>query len=134
MFSDRVRDYIARREAATFLLCENVSGQMERYAKERAPWKDRTAHARQSINSRAERSGSGVTISIAHGVRYGRYLEMGTSPHEIRPKNKKALYWNGASHPVRLVHYPGTQKHPAIVPAAEYGAKKLKQGLNVLWG
>jgi hypothetical protein len=29
-------------------------------------------------------------------------------PHKIIPKNKKALYWKGASHPVRSVNHPGS--------------------------
>jgi hypothetical protein len=35
-------------------------------------------------------------------------LEDGSGPHVIEPKNKKALHWEGAAHPVRRVHHPGT--------------------------
>lgn len=35
-------------------------------------------------------------------------LEHGTRPHVIEPKNKQALYWEGARHPVRKVNHPGT--------------------------
>ena len=31
----------------------------------------------------------------------------GSPPHEILPKNKKALYWDGADHPVKKVMHPG---------------------------
>lgn len=31
-----------------------------------------------------------------------------TRPHVIRPKNKKALFWAGASHPARAVQHPGS--------------------------
>lgn len=75
MFTDKARAYIARGKAATYLLCENVAGHMEKHAKENAPWKDRTSHARQSINGRATRAGDTTIMSIAHGVRYGKYLE-----------------------------------------------------------
>lgn len=31
-----------------------------------------------------------------------------TSPHVIKPKNKKALFWPGAKHPVKSVKHPGS--------------------------
>ena len=136
MFTDKARDYIARGKAATFLLCENISGYMEKTAKENAPWTDRTSHARQSINHRTTRAGDTTTMSVAHGVKYGKYLEKGTPAHIIRPKpesGKKALFWHGAEHPVKLVHHPGTKAYPAILPAAEAGKKKLKEALKTLW-
>lgn len=40
---------------------------------------------------------------------YAPYVEFGTAPHTILPKDKKALFWPGAAHPVRSVHHPGTQ-------------------------
>ena len=33
----------------------------------------------------------------------------GTRPHTILPKDKKALYWPGAAHPVRRVNHPGSK-------------------------
>src|SRR5947209_6882233 len=39
---------------------------------------------------------------------YAAYVEFGTKPHVIEAKTKKALYWPGASHPVRKVNHPGT--------------------------
>src|SRR3954470_5658671 len=40
---------------------------------------------------------------------YAPYVEFGTRPHTILPKDKKALYWPGAAHPVRRVNHPGTK-------------------------
>ncbi len=40
---------------------------------------------------------------------YAPYVEFGTKPHVIEPKDKKALYWPGAEHPVRRVNHPGTK-------------------------
>jgi hypothetical protein len=45
---------------------------------------------------------------------YARFVEYGTAPHIIRPKNAQALYWDGAQHPVKLVHHPGTKANPFI--------------------
>lgn len=35
------------------------------------------------------------------------YIENGTKAHDIEPVRKKALSWDGASHPWRRVHHPG---------------------------
>lgn len=50
-------------------------------------------------------------------VDYSTYVELGTRPHEIRPRTKKALYWPGAQHPVAKVDHPGTQPQPYLRPA-----------------
>lgn len=46
---------------------------------------------------------------------YGEYVREGTPPHEIRPKEKKALHWMGESGEdvfATLVHHPGTKANP----------------------
>ena len=40
---------------------------------------------------------------------YARFVQFGTAPHIILPKDKEALYWPGAAHPVKMVHHPGTR-------------------------
>ena len=50
-------------------------------------------------------------------IQYAPGLEFGTSPHEIRPKTAKALYWKGADHPVKVVHHPGNRPYPFLRPA-----------------
>lgn len=40
---------------------------------------------------------------------YARFVEFGTAPHRIEPKDRLALYWPGANHPVRSVMHPGTR-------------------------
>lgn len=37
------------------------------------------------------------------------WVEYGTAPHLIRPTRKKALHWEGARYPVKLVKHPGTR-------------------------
>jgi hypothetical protein len=48
---------------------------------------------------------------------YATDVEMGTAAHVITPRNKKALYWPGADHPVARVNHPGTQPMPYLRPA-----------------
>lgn len=52
-------------------------------------------------------------------VRYALYVELGTGPHDILPKSKRALYWKGAEHPVPMVHHPGTHARPFLRPTAD---------------
>lgn len=50
---------------------------------------------------------------------YGAHVEFGTAAHVITPTSKRALWWPGAAHPVRMVHHPGTRPQPFLLPAAE---------------
>lgn len=65
------------------------------------------------------------------GVGYAQFVEFGTRPHVIRPRNKKILAW-GASRRLsgnartgsdmifaHEVHHPGTKAQPYIMPAAQ---------------
>ncbi|GIM88756.1 hypothetical protein [Paractinoplanes toevensis] len=51
------------------------------------------------------RGGVRVTATAGHSA----VLELGSRPHIIEPKTKKALAWPGGAHPVRRVHHPGTK-------------------------
>jgi hypothetical protein len=52
------------------------------------------------------RGKAGVRVIAA--ADYALVLERGSAPHVIEPKNKQALHWPGAEHPVRRVQHPGT--------------------------
>lgn len=53
----------------------------------------------------------------AGGRTYAAYVELGTEPHVILPKHKRALFWEGAPHPVGKVNHPGTRAQPFLRPA-----------------
>lgn len=68
---------------------------------------------------------NGVEIYMAE---YGKYVEFGTPPHIIRPKNAKALRWEvqtlgprGGKNKnevfAKQVNHPGTRPQPFIRPA-----------------
>lgn len=60
---------------------------LESYAKQNAPWTDRTANARQSLHSFSQRLGNeAVELYLSHGVQYGIYLE-------TRWSGKYAIIW-----------------------------------------
>lgn len=84
---------------------------VERGAKIHCPV--RTGTLRRSITHEVE----GNVGRIGTNVRYGKWVELGTKPHTIVPKTAKALYWDGASHPVKVVRHPGTTAQPFLRPA-----------------
>ncbi|GHD63835.1 phage virion morphogenesis protein [Jeongeupia chitinilytica] len=47
---------------------------------------------------------------VGTNVKYAAIHQFGgkTKPHEIRPRNKKALAWAGGRHPVGKVNHPGS--------------------------
>ena len=70
-----------------------------------------------------------VTVHTSN-VKYARLVEEGTRPHIIRPKNKKALYWEGARRPVRSVRHPGSKAKPYLIPAFEKEKDKFINDLK----
>ena len=75
-----------------------------------------TGHLRRSIGN--FRRGMTVTVHTSN-VKYAIIVEKGSRPHIIRPKNKKALYWEGAKYPVKQVKHPGSKAKPFLIPAFE---------------
>lgn len=86
-------------------------------ARRRAPVD--TGRLRSSIVSRSEGSGRSIGYVIGTNVNYAAAVEYGTAPHVIVPRNRKALYWPGAAHPVAKVNHPGTRAQPFLRPAIE---------------
>ncbi|MFC8447670.1 HK97 gp10 family phage protein [Kitasatospora sp. NPDC057223] len=72
-----------------------------------------TGRLKSSIVAEVE----GLTLRVSTDVDYWRHVEYGTGPHIIRPNTKKALYWEGAAHPVAMVNHPGTPAFPFLRPA-----------------
>ena len=65
----------------------------------------KTGHLRRSIS--VDMGNLEATIHTSN-VKYAVMVEKGTKAHIIKPKSKKALYWKGASHPVKQVNHPGS--------------------------
>ena len=88
---------------------------VERSAKIKAPVGD-TGHLRGNIRVT---NLTPVSVDVVSHADYSVYVEVGTDPHDIRPKNGKALFWPGAAHPVAVVHHPGTPAQPFMRPALD---------------
>lgn len=101
-----VRNQITRAIALSVAL-------VNRQAKQEAPVK--TGRLRSGIRSRI----SPFQGMVESTVNYGVFIHEGTAAHIIRPVKKKALYWKGASHPVKSVQHPGTKPNPFMKRGAE---------------
>ena len=75
-----------------------------------------TGHLRRGITTKI--GNMEVTVHTSN-IKYAPMVEYGTKPHIIKAKNKKALYWKGASHPVKSVRHPGSKAKPYLIPAFE---------------
>jgi hypothetical protein len=49
-----------------------------------------------------------AAVQVTNDAAHSALLEFGTRPHVIEPRNKQALSWPGARHPVKRVQHPGT--------------------------
>jgi bacteriophage HK97-gp10 putative tail-component len=93
--------------------------------------KRRTGRYFGSIHSEIKKKGKGfLTGAIASNVKYAGWLEDGTKPHVIRPKNKKALFWPGAAHPVKQVNHPGTPAFKVLTGARDQVVKDAQKFVN----
>jgi hypothetical protein len=45
---------------------------------------------------------------------YAMFVIEGTAAHDIFPRDRKALFWPGADHPVAFVHHPGTKPNDFV--------------------
>ena len=90
-----------------------------------------TGHLRRSISTKM--GDMEATIHTSN-LKYAPMVEFGTRPHIIRAKNKKALYWKGATHPVKQVNHPGSKAKPYLIPAFEKEKdqflEKLKEAIE----
>ena len=87
----------------------------------------KTGHLRRGIAT--DIGNMEVTVHTSN-IKYARGVEEGTRSHTIRAKNKKALYWKGAKHPVKSVRHPGSRAKPFLIPAFEKEKEVLIRDLE----
>lgn len=98
--------------------------------KRRAPV--RTGNLRRTIHVGRVTNTSAETVA---GARYAGFVEVGTKPHEIRPRARKALRWKGSGGIVfaKRVRHPGTKAQPFMVPGALAAIGDLRDKIVALW-
>lgn len=69
-------EYGRKIHQAAFDIADYFAPVLETYAKQNAPWEDRTANARQTLRGWADELGNDAAVLyLAHGMEYGIYLE-----------------------------------------------------------
>ena len=101
---------------------------VERTAVKLAPYK--TQNLLNSITTEFKGSGFYSSAKVKATARYAIFVHEGTgifgpNREPIRPKEKKALYWEGAAHPVKMVR--GMKPRPFLRKALEEEGPKLYQ-------
>lgn len=72
----RVEQWGVRLAAALVRAANALAGRIVNWMKANAPWTNRTGNARARLSGWVVRMATGVTIVLAHGVDYGRWLEL----------------------------------------------------------
>ena len=86
----------------------------------------RTGNLQNSIGWRAESDTKAVVFAEAE---YVPFVEFGTKPHVIRPKDRKALFFvkNGKKIFAKKVNHPGSKPYPFFYVDLEKRAEKVKE-------
>jgi hypothetical protein len=76
----------------------------------------RSGRLMRSVNMRVDETHGGAVASVGTSLKYGRAWELGfdVPERDIFPRRGQALFWPGASHPVRKVHQ--NARHQAARP------------------
>lgn len=87
----------------------------------------KTGSLRRSLHTETVQSSRSLAIvAVGTDLSYAPLVEHGTRAHIIYPRDKQALWWPGARHPVRSVHHPGTKAQPYLIPALVTNATRVK--------
>src|SRR5690606_25801313 len=72
-----------------------------------------TNHGRLAGSFEMEKRGP-ISYAVSTAVEYALVVQEGSQAHIIEPGNRRALYWEGADHPVYRVRHPGTKANPYV--------------------
>ena len=94
---------------------------------------ERTGALKRGIHYRTFGTSESAYARFYDDEDYAFFVLQGTSPHDIYPSSKRALYWPGADHPVTVVHHPGTRADPftdRAMEALERASEALLNGVG----
>jgi hypothetical protein len=63
-------------DIAMRMFCDTKAQDLQGDAQENRPWKDRTGDARKRLKGSYEKTVTGYRLILAHGVDYGKWLEL----------------------------------------------------------
>lgn len=98
----------------------------------------KTGRFKNSIVVDRDKDGNWI---VGTNLDYAEYIEIGTEPHIIKPKKKKALAFNWGNAPIspngkdgkfvyKEVHHPGTQGQNLFLQSATMADRFLKEELR----
>lgn len=91
----------------------------------------RSGRLARSINTSFSSTPTSETASVGTSLSYGRIWEVtGSKAFVIVPKNKKALFWPSARHPVKRVLHPAQAPRPFLAPALEELGPRIRSELE----
>ncbi len=93
--------------------------------------KRRTGRLARSINTKLSSTANSATAAVGTNVIYGRIWELtGSREYVILPRQKRALYWAGAQHPVGRVVHPAQSPRPFLRPALDAMRPQIHETLT----
>lgn len=131
-------EFINRKRAGLHLLAENIGKNLEREAKSKAPWRDRTGNTRRAIHGGGEQTKRGAVVYLAHGSEVGWYLEEGTGIYgpkkrPITPVRAKALRFTINGNVVFAKSVKGMPAQPVVEPTAKRKWPEIKRQVRRYW-
>lgn len=89
-----------------------LSQRVHRIIREEAPVVKGNLRKAIRIKKRGEADYEIIVDPRTKGGKYEHYVRLGTAPHAIFPVKKKALWWPGLPHPIKMANHPGTKPNP----------------------
>lgn len=132
---DEIKSDINRKVAGLSLLGNAIGKHLEKKGRSNASWTDRTGNTRRAIRGGSESRPNGVTIYLAHGSEVGLFMEEGTKPYTIRPKNKKVLRFTAGGDTIftKQVNHPGIAARPVVGPTVASSISDVKREVRRYW-
>lgn len=75
-----------------------------------------------------------LRYEVSNPTDYDIMVQEGTKSHPIYPSKKKALYWPGAAHPVKMVNHPGTKPNRYMARGLQRALHQMGPTLNRIAG
>ena len=87
---------------------------------------------RDSITVTRRSTASGIEARFTSSAPYAKYVESGTAPHRIEPRQALALHWQDRGRNVfaARVNHPGTKANPFVRNAIQAMMPLMKQRLR----
>lgn len=131
MSFDKIRIDLNNRKRTVPNVTKKLAKDLERQARAKAAWKDRTGNTRRGIKGESTPISNGANISLSHTTKVGLFHEKGTGIYgpkgrPITPKNGKYLVFTGSNGKVVFAKsVKGIPKKPIVLPTVQKNIPKI---------